>query len=273
MTFSVGDYQLGPSLLLQRFGGGDPSCRWEPHTLIRAFWTPEGPCTLALRQVQDQIHSQAVGPGSQWCTAWLPRFFDFPAQELQHCPHPLLKQLSRQWRGLKIGPVPWVFEVAVAYILQQRVTFEEASRSYRQLTYRYGLPAPGPLALKLPLSPQQWLDLGPDRIQQAGVDPKRASTLLRLARLGLQFDFEQLARLRGIGPWTQQSVRGWAWGDPDAVPTGDVHLPHTVCFFLANERRGSDPRMLELLEPYRGCRFRVLAWIMKAESQRAYTAW
>jgi 3-methyladenine DNA glycosylase/8-oxoguanine DNA glycosylase len=49
-----------------------------------------------------------------------------------------------------------------------------------------------------------------------------------------------------------------ALGDADAVPVGDLHLPHLVSSALAGERRGSDQRMLELLEPYRGHRGRVI---------------
>jgi 3-methyladenine DNA glycosylase/8-oxoguanine DNA glycosylase len=48
-----------------------------------------------------------------------------------------------------------------------------------------------------------------------------------------------------------------ALGDPDAVSVGDFHLKHHVAWALAGERRGTDERMLELLEPYRGNRGRV----------------
>jgi 3-methyladenine DNA glycosylase/8-oxoguanine DNA glycosylase len=46
-------------------------------------------------------------------------------------------------------------------------------------------------------------------------------------------------------------------GDPDAVSVGDYHLPNVVAWALAREPRGTDERMLELLEPYRGQRGRV----------------
>jgi 3-methyladenine DNA glycosylase/8-oxoguanine DNA glycosylase len=49
-----------------------------------------------------------------------------------------------------------------------------------------------------------------------------------------------------------------ALGDADAVSVGDYHLPHLTSWALAGEARGSDERMLELLEPYRGHRGRVL---------------
>jgi 3-methyladenine DNA glycosylase/8-oxoguanine DNA glycosylase len=49
-----------------------------------------------------------------------------------------------------------------------------------------------------------------------------------------------------------------ALGDTDAVSVGDFHLPHLVAWTLAGEPRGDDARMLELLEPYRGQRGRVV---------------
>ncbi|TME76348.1 MAG: hypothetical protein E6I46_06645 [Chloroflexi bacterium] len=39
---------------------------------------------------------------------------------------------------------------------------------------------------------------------------------------------------------------------------GDYHLPHQVAWALAGEPRATDDRMLELLEPYRGQRARVI---------------
>jgi hypothetical protein len=53
-----------------------------------------------------------------------------------------------------------------------------------------------------------------------------------------------------------------ALGDGDAVFVGDLHLPHLVTSALAGERRGSDERMLELLEPYRGHRARVVRLLL-----------
>ena len=49
-----------------------------------------------------------------------------------------------------------------------------------------------------------------------------------------------------------------ALGDQDAVSVGDFHLPSLVTFALAGEPRGTDERMLELLEPYRGWRALVV---------------
>ena len=70
--------------------------------------------------------------------------------------------------------------------------------------------------------------------------------------------YARLRAIPGIGPWTAAEVGIRAFGDPDAVSVGDFHLPNIVAWALAGEPRGTDERMLELLEPYRGQRGRVL---------------
>ncbi len=76
-----------------------------------------------------------------------------------------------------------------------------------------------------------------------------------------------LARLRGIpgiGAWTAAEVARPAFGDPDAVSLGDFHVPDMVCWALAGEARADDARMLELLEPYRGQRARLVRLIERS---------
>jgi 3-methyladenine DNA glycosylase/8-oxoguanine DNA glycosylase len=67
-----------------------------------------------------------------------------------------------------------------------------------------------------------------------------------------------LTAVPGIGPWTAAEVGVRALGDEDGVSVGDFHLPTLVAFALAGETRGDDARMLELLEPFRGHRARVI---------------
>jgi 3-methyladenine DNA glycosylase/8-oxoguanine DNA glycosylase len=68
----------------------------------------------------------------------------------------------------------------------------------------------------------------------------------------------RLLTMPGVGPWTAAETVRSAFGDPDAVSVGDFHLPHLVSWALVGEARGDDARMLELLEPYRGQRGRVV---------------
>jgi 3-methyladenine DNA glycosylase/8-oxoguanine DNA glycosylase len=61
-----------------------------------------------------------------------------------------------------------------------------------------------------------------------------------------------------VGSWTAAIVRIAALGDPDAVEVGDFHIPNHVTYALAGEPKGCDARMLELLEPFKGHRQRVI---------------
>jgi 3-methyladenine DNA glycosylase/8-oxoguanine DNA glycosylase len=73
-----------------------------------------------------------------------------------------------------------------------------------------------------------------------------------------------LAAFPGVGPWTAAEVALVALGDADAVSVGDYHIPNTVAWALAGEPRGTDQRMLELLEPFAGHRGRVIRLIEAA---------
>jgi 3-methyladenine DNA glycosylase/8-oxoguanine DNA glycosylase len=47
-------------------------------------------------------------------------------------------------------------------------------------------------------------------------------------------------------------------GEADAVSVGDYHIKNTVAWHLTGRPRGSDEEMLELLEPFRPHRGRVI---------------
>ena len=70
--------------------------------------------------------------------------------------------------------------------------------------------------------------------------------------------YRRLRAFPGVGAWTAAEVAHIALGDVDAVSVGDFHLKNQVSWALAGEARGTDERMLELLEPWRGQRARVL---------------
>ena len=75
---------------------------------------------------------------------------------------------------------------------------------------------------------------------------------------------EAVGRLRlvpGIGEWTAAETVQRALGAPDHVSVGDYHLPNLVSYVLAGRDRGTDADMLELLEPWRGHRQRVMRLI------------
>ena len=60
----------------------------------------------------------------------------------------------------------------------------------------------------------------------------------------------------GVGAWTSAEVRQRAHGDPDAWSIGDFHVGKGITYALTGEALDDDA-CLEILEPYRGHRFRV----------------
>jgi 3-methyladenine DNA glycosylase/8-oxoguanine DNA glycosylase len=92
----------------------------------------------------------------------------------------------------------------------------------------------------------------------------RATWLDGVAELPVEEARARIGALRGIGPWTVAEVARTALGDADAVSVGDFHVPSIVTWALAQEPRGTDERMLELLEPYRPHRGRVQRLLMAA---------
>lgn len=260
------------SLQFLRVGNYDPTSRLSPGCFEKAFWTPEGACTLRI--FQDRI--EAVGPGAEWCDSHCRLvFLDGPPPE--NMPHRVVREAARDMAGLRMLAVPWISDVVAGLIFQQRVTWQEATRAYRQVVERWGEVAPCG-TLRMPLARQQWRSLTTAHLQSFGLDEKRATTLMRAADLSSRLDglyFKDLAQARqfltkipGIGPWTREMLMGFGLGDADAVPTGDVHLPYVVSEALSGRAQGSDELMVELLEPYRGHRFRVIRWIQNSWRRR-----
>ncbi len=100
----------------------------------------------------------------------------------------------------------------------------------------------------------------------ASVDSARSGTAVRAAKLagrieecaGLPLDaaHRRLRSVPGIGVWTAAEVAQRALGDPDSVSFGDYHVAKNLTWALIGEARGDDV-LAELLEPYRGHRYRV----------------
>jgi 3-methyladenine DNA glycosylase/8-oxoguanine DNA glycosylase len=90
----------------------------------------------------------------------------------------------------------------------------------------------------------------------------RAPRLEEATAMPIGDAYERLRAFPGIGPWSAAEVAAVALGDVDAVSVGDFHLKNHVCFALTGEVRGTDERMLELLEPWRGHRGLVVRLLL-----------
>ena len=252
-----------------RHGAGDPSIRIEHGSVWRATRTPDGPGTVCLTSRGADIEVTAWGPGAEWLLAAAPELVgldDDPA--VLRPAHPIVRVLAGRFSGLRIGRTNAVFEALLPAIIEQKVTGDEARRSYRGLLRAHGEPAPGPLPLVVPPPPGRLAALPYYAFHEFGIEQRRADTIRRAAaradRLQVaaarspEAAYAELTAIPGVGPWTAGEVGRAALGDPDAVSVGDFHLPSLVTWLLAGEPRGDDARMLELLEPYRGQRGRVV---------------
>lgn len=252
-----------------RHGPRDPTIRFEGPLAWWASRTADGPASLRLAPVRDGWRVMAWGPGAERAAAGVPRLLgaeDDPGDLV--LPRGPLRDLARRLPGLRFGRSDAVLASLVPAVIEQKVTGLEAQRTYRRLVLRYGEPAPGPGGLYLPPAAAVLAGLPYYELHPLGLEQRRAVTLIRAAREADRLESavdlppeQALALLRsvpGVGAWTAAETARPAFGDPDAVSVGDFHLPHLVCWVLAGEPRGDDARMLELLEPYRGQRARLV---------------
>ena len=266
-----GRIDLNQTLSWHRSGKSDPTSREAPGEFVKAFRTPDGPVTLYVQQLPRAWRFQAWGAGRDWILDRADQLLQ-PTDPPLPRHHPLVEQLDRARGGLRVTRTPWIEDLVVATILQQRVQTRDAFRAFGQLARLRPEPAPGPFTLLL--APRVYRVATPAHLAQLGVEEKRGSTLLRLhaleKRLERAYDATHeevrcwLQSVRGIGPWTCESVMGLGMGDPDALPTGDLHYPHTISERLTGYRWSSDQEMEQHLEPYRGVRFRVLRLLVSS---------
>jgi 3-methyladenine DNA glycosylase/8-oxoguanine DNA glycosylase len=181
--------------------------------------------------------------------------------------HPVVAPLARALAGLRLARIRAVHDVAVATVVEQRVTSLEARRTWARIVRRFGTRAPGPADLRVAPAPSVLAKV-PDHARHAvGLEYRRGATVSRVAGEASRLDraaalpgdvlARRLGALNGVGPWTVATVVHYVQGDPDAVPVGDWHLPSMVSWALVGERKADDARMLELLEPFRPHRARV----------------
>lgn len=181
-----------------------------------------------------------------------------------------LRRASREHPGMRLISTGRLFEALVVAVLEQRVTADEAIRAQRWLARAHGDPAPGPAPRGMAVlpSPEQLRRVPSWAWHRAGVDPARSRTLHAVAgraaalerwdRAPLGPELQRaVGSLPGVGPWTLAEALQVTHADPDSVSVLDYHLAHHVTEFF-DGRRGDDARMLELLEPWRGHRQRVV---------------
>ncbi len=277
--------------------GALPMGRHDPCFTITegAFWwatrTPAGPATLSLRRDGATLTATGYGPGADWVVdradAVAGLRDDLTGFGELAAAHPVVARLAKVHSGHRLVATGRVFQRLLRAVMEQKVTGKEAYHGYASAVRYFhrttgGEPAPGPVSLMLPPDPAAVAATPYWAFHPMGVEQKRADALCRVAAVADRLEecpdaatlTTRLTAIRGIGPWTAAEVTRIAFGDPDAVSVGDFHTPHTVSWALAGEARAgardagpdavkgalspADRRMLELLEPFRGQRGRVV---------------
>ena len=223
------------------------------------------------------MSARAWGEGADWALDQLPRLVgeadDVTGFAVRPEHEPLL-EAYRRWGHYRVGRTEAVFEALAPACIEQVVTGKEAFRAWRLLVREFGEPAPGPATdpnsaaygMYLPPTPQVWSRVPSWRFLAAGVEQRRSRTLVRTAGRAAALERtltgtyaaadRALQSFPGVGAWTSAEVRQRAHGDPDAWSIGDFHVGKGITYALTGEALDDDA-CLEILEPYRGHRFRV----------------
>lgn len=268
---------LGPILNLHRRGAGDPTHRRIGDVWLRATRTPVGPVLLKLLQTREGVSARAWGAGAEWALDQLPALIGLADAVDGFAPrscHAPLVDAHRRFPGFRVGRSEAVFEALAPACIEQVVTGKEAFRAWRLLVMHYGEQAPGPArdpdsvayGMRLPPTPACWARVPSWQFLAAGVEQRRSTTLVRAASRAVALERtlagdlpstdRALRSLPGVGPWTSAEVRQRAHGDADAWSIGDYHVGKAITWALTGEALDDDA-CEELLEPYRGHRFRV----------------
>ena len=264
---------VGLVISTMRRGGGDPT--FQPDR-GQGWWlglpTPQGPATLRLVQRSEagEVVASAWGPGAEWALEQVPSLLGAGDDESGFEPHhPQVARAHRRYAAWHVPRSGLVLHALVPAVIEQKVTGQEAFAGHRALVHRFGSRAPGPgEARKLWVAPDAatWAAVPSWEWLRASVDGARSGTAVRAARSAGRLEEcatmstvdarARLCAIPGIGVWTSSEVAQRALGDADAVSFGDYHVAKNITWALLGEPRDDDV-LAELLEPYRGHRYRV----------------
>ncbi len=265
------DFSLVRSQKLVQIGYLDPCLRIEGDVVWRATRTPDGSATFRAARDRSELRIEAWGEGAGWIVEHASELSGLADDPHAFAPdHATLRRLHAA-QPVYLPRTLRLFEYLVPTILHQLVTWREGMLAYRGIVEAHGEEAPGPGPVRLPpdastLAKTPYYVLSEHGVLKRHSDTIRraAKTIARLEPQPPQVLSKHLEAVHGIGRWTSQATLAGVLGDPDAVPTGDIHLPNDIAWALAREPRADDGRMLELLEPFRGNRWRVITLIRAA---------
>lgn len=266
-----------PTDLLQtigplRRGPGDPTFHADADGGVwRSTRSDDGVATLRYTQpAADVLRCEGWGAGARAAVAAAPELLGERDDPSGFDPGiRLLDDAHRRHAGLRMVRTGRVFEALVPAILEQKVITLQAHDSWRRLVRRFGESAPGPTPRQMMVAPtpEGWGSIPTWEWHTAGVDPRRARTIVNASRHAARLEeavgmspadaAARLTLLPGIGAWTAAEVAQRALGDADALSVGDYHLSNYVGHALWG-RDMTDDEMVEAMRPWAGHRHRVV---------------
>lgn len=175
----------------------------------------------------------------------LSRMFDLGCEpeviETQLAQHSLMQKLVKMRPGVRMVGHWDLFETVVYLVLAQLVSVRQARALTEQLVLESGLrvihPQNGREAFLFPPP----IVLAQNPLSMVRTTLKRKETIREVARLFLQLEsenkipescvsefIERLKNIRGIGPWTTQSLSMRAFGNQDIFPAQDLILKRAI---------------------------------------------
>jgi len=207
-----------------------------PHGPLAITVAPDGDA-IELRIDGDDVMQTDVADVVARVRHWLDLDLDPASQVSRFGDDSTLGPLVRERPGLRRIRYPESYEAAISTVLGQQVSLAAARTFAGRLVAAYGASGPGGLTA-FP-TPERVAALDLDELRGAvGITGSRARTVSAVAALFARTgswpvplppdQWEEraasLLAVPGIGPWTVAYLRMRLFGDPDAVPVGDLVL-------------------------------------------------
>jgi 3-methyladenine DNA glycosylase/8-oxoguanine DNA glycosylase len=276
-ALATGEIDLPATLRTLGVFPRDPTTRWTSNSFTKAVLTPDGEGTMQLTWDRSgHTSAEAWGPGRHWLLERAPHWVGLHDDTTGFDPT-LHSRVAEWWRrhpGLRLAAGGVIWQELLFVLLGQRVTTEEAMRSWARMARTWGRPAPGVPELLVPPAPPAVAQLSYVDLHRLNVERRRADAIILAARRAARLEeaaamgpAEALARLTalpGLGAWTATSVVTVSHGDPDTVVLRDYGLPTMINYAFTGEARrlppdeGGDDVMCRHLAPWAGHRQRIV---------------
>lgn len=282
-TMQTGDIDLRATMKPIGVYPRDPTTRWTSNSFAKTVVTPDGPGTMLLTWNRaGTTTAEAWGRGADWLVDRAPHWVGLHdnVDGFDATLHPTIAEWARRHPGIRLPAVGVIWQELLLVLLGQRVTTEEAVKSWARIVYEWGEPAPGPLDLRLPPTPEIVASKSYVDLHRFNVERRRADAILLAARRANRLEEAatmtpvdarvRLSALPGLGQWTATSVITATHGDPDTVVLRDYGLPTMVNYaFTGDARRlsadeGGDEIMCRHLAPWTGHRQRIIRLLYTA---------